>query len=148
MHFFISSPRGTAWFSLSRQPDIHRFLQVVGEHRNIVCHWWFPVSFCFSSTREDISSFPGTAHCFFHTDRKGVGQGWGTKAPDSSRKLHFTVPGRENYSRPLEPQNAMLWWQQVGMGQRSGISAAVGWGAEMLWRATRGVEGTLMFSSQ
>lgn len=57
MYFFISIPQGTAWFSWSRQPDIHWFVQVVGEHGNTVCHWWFPVSLCFSSTAKTSALF-------------------------------------------------------------------------------------------
>lgn len=100
MHCLISIAQGTAWYSRSRQPDITRFVQVVWDHRSIVHQWEFPVSLPFS-TRKDISSSPGTAHCFFHPGRKGIGQGWGTKALGSCRKPAFyCFQGRKLFPCP------------------------------------------------
>lgn len=120
MCFVISIAQGTAWFSRSRQPDIPRFVQVVGEHRSIVWQWWPPVSIPFSSTREDISSFPGTTHCFFHPGRKRVGQGRGTKALGSCRKPAFYC----SQGRKLFPA--------LGASKCS-AAGATGWGGTVGW---------------
>lgn len=138
-----------ARFSMTRHPDISRFVQVAGEHRSIV------VSDGFQSASTSLWPVRALALLLvmFAASSISVGKELARyKEPkDCSicRKSCILLPYGGKFTRcPQSLKMQCCGSNRHRMGQQGGRSAAACWGKRCLQRVGRGVEGTLNFSNK